>query len=173
MRTAIDSAAPLGDDFVYALSRAIPEYAFERSAGGGLIVAPNHTAGGRKSGEAYYQVRRWVETTGAGGEVFDSSAGFRLPNSALVAADAAWLSSERVASLTPQQRTGYWHVCPEVAIEVASPSDRWSDVCGKIDAYIDNGARYAIAIDPESGKTYERGASPASLYLDTEAIANA
>jgi len=172
MRNPIPSATPLGDDFVYSLSRAIREYRFERSADGGLIVAPNHTDGGRRSGEAYYQLRQWMERTGAGGQVFDSSAGFCLPDRSLVAADAAWLSSARIASLAPEQRSGYWQVAPDVAIEVSSPSDRWSDVCAKIDAYVANGSAYAIAIDGTTGATYERGTPPPGLSISAEAIAS-
>jgi len=171
MSNAIASATPLGDDFVYALSRAIPEYRFERSADGGLIVAPNHTEGGRKSGEAYYQLRQWMERTGAGGQVFDSSAGFRLRDRSLVAADAAWLSNARIAALSPKQRSGYWHVAPDVAIEVSSPSDTWSDVCAKVDAYVANGSTYAIAIDGRTRATYERGTPPPGLSISAEAIA--
>jgi len=170
MRTAIGSATPLGDDFIFALSRAIPEYAFERSAGGGLVVAPNHTDGGRKSGEAYFQLRRWMETTNAAGIAFDSSAGFRLPDKSLVAADAAWLSDASVAALSEEERSGYWRVSPEVAVEVSSPSDRWEDVCAKIDAYLANGSRFAIAIDGVSAATYERGNAPAGLEFDAKAI---
>jgi Uma2 family endonuclease len=170
MRNAIASATPLGDDFVYALSRAIPEYRFERSADGGLIVAPNHTEGGRQSGEAYYQLRQWMERTGAGGQVFDSSAGFRLPDGSLVAANAAWLSSARIASLATEHRSGYWHVAPDVAIAVSSPSDRWSDATAKIDAYAENGTTYAIAIDGTNGATYERGTPPPGLALTVDAI---
>lgn len=170
MRSAIASATPLGDDFVYSLSRAIPEYRFERSADGELIVAPNHTAGRRQSGEAYYQLRQWMERTSAGGHVFNSSAGFRLPDRSLLAADAAWLSSARIASLTAEQRSGYWQTAPEVAIEVSSPSDAWGDVCAKIDAYCANGSTYAIAIDGQTGATYECGAPPPGLRIDPDEI---
>jgi Uma2 family endonuclease len=170
MRVAIGSAAPLGDDFIFGLSRALPEYLFERSADGALVVAPNHTDGGRQSGEAYFQLRRWMETTIAGGVAFDSSAGFRLPDSSLVAADAAWLSDARIATLSAPARSGYWRVAPEVAVEVSSPSDRWDDVCAKIDGYVRNGSRYAIAIDGQTGATYERGVAPPGLVLDARAI---
>ena len=170
MRTAIGSATPLEDDFILALSHAIPEYAFERRADGALVVAPNHTDGGRKSGEAYFQVRRWMEATNAGGIAFDSSAGFRLPDKSLVAADAAWLSDATIAALTQAERSGYWRVSPEVAVEVSSPSDRWEDVCAKIDAYVANGSRFAIAFDGFTGARYERGDAPVGLVFDAAAI---
>lgn len=173
MSATIASPTPLSDEFIYALSRAIPEYSFERNASGGLVVAPNHTEGGRKSGEAYYQLRRWVESTGIGGQVFDATSGFRLPDSSLVAPDAAWLSEERIAALTESERTGFWHVCPDVAIEVASASDRWPEVCAKIDAFVRNGTGYAIAIDPRTGDVYERGTPPGGLGLEAKAIASA
>jgi Uma2 family endonuclease len=173
MRAAIAGSTPIDDDFVFSLSRAIPDYAFERDAAGRLIVAPNHTDGGRKSGEAYYQLRRWADAYRAGSQTFDASTGFRLPDSSLVSPDAAWLSTERISALPPSARVGYWQVAPEIAIEVASPSDTWRDVRAKIDAYHANGTVYAIAIDPATGEFYARGNPPAELILDIAAIANA
>ncbi|MGH7728002.1 MAG: Uma2 family endonuclease [Vulcanimicrobiaceae bacterium] len=155
----VAAGRPLSDEFVFEISQAIPEYAFEREPSGELTVAPNHTDGGAKSG--------------AGGRVFDSSAGFSLSTAGLRAPDASWLSPERLSALTPAQRTGYWRACPSVAIEVRSPSEPWAAACRKIDEYAAAGADYAIAIDPAAGITYERGNAPAGLALDVAAIADA
>ena len=62
---------------------------------------------------------------------------------------------------------------PDVAIEVASASDRWLDVVVKIDAYVANGAGYAVAVDPTTRERYERGTPPAGLTLDFDAIIDA
>jgi Uma2 family endonuclease len=171
--TTIVTAGPTTDDFLYELSRAIPEYGFERDEDGQLIVSPNHTDAGAKSGEAYYQIRRWQDETGIGGRAFDSSAGFRLLTGALRAPDAAWISDERMSALTDDQRSRFWQVCPDVAVEVASPSDAWSQIKAKIEHYLAAGARYAAAIDPRTGDVYELGLAPDRLSLDFSKIATA
>ena len=96
MSAVIAPSGTISDDFIYALSQAIPEYSFERDENGSLIVAPNHTDGGAKSGEPYYHLRRWQERTRSGGRAFDASSGFLLPTSALRAPDASWISEERL-----------------------------------------------------------------------------
>jgi Uma2 family endonuclease len=169
----IATPGPITDDFLYELSRAIPEYAFERAEDGKLIVSPNHTDAGAKSGEAYYQIRRWQDETGIGGRAFDSSAGFRLSTTALRAPDASWISEERMAALSAEQRSRFWHACPDVAVEVASESDKWHEVKEKIERYMAAGARYAVAIDPQTGDIYELGVAPDRLRLDFRKIVDA
>jgi Uma2 family endonuclease len=60
-----------------------------------------------------------------------------------------------------------------VVVEVASPTDAWTDVCAKIDMYLREGARYSVALDPIARRVYERGDAPAGLALDTAAIFDA
>jgi hypothetical protein len=43
----------------------------------------------------------------------------------------------------------------------------------KLKRYIENGASYAVAVDPERRRVYERGTAPAGLVLDYEAIFDA
>lgn len=62
---------------------------------------------------------------------------------------------------------------PDVAIEVASTTDSWPYLKRKIARYIDDGAGYAIAINPETGQIFERGDAPAGLALDVRAIVEA
>jgi hypothetical protein len=58
-------------------------------------------------------------------------------------------------------------------IEVASPTDAWPTVVAKIDNYLVDGVRYAIAIDPATRAVYERGTKPEGLALDVDAIVDA
>ena len=57
------------------------------------------------------------------GKVTGSSGGFILPSGANRAPDAAWLTPEQMASLTPNQRKKFLPLCPFFLIEVKSPSD--------------------------------------------------
>jgi hypothetical protein len=58
-------------------------------------------------------------------------------------------------------------------IEVASKSDSWPAVTAKIDKFVADGSIYAIAINPRTRETYERGHCPDGLVLDIAAIVDA
>ena len=159
------------DDDLMRLSEAHPGWRFERDDDGATIVSPNSTEGGAQSGEAFGQL--YLHARREGGRAYDSSTGFTMSTGAVRSPDAAWLSAERTAALARDARTGFWRVCPDVVIEVASPSDRWNDVTAKIDMYAREGAVYAVAFDPTTRAVYERGKPPAGLALDADAIFDA
>ena len=169
MHAVIAGLVSLSDDDLMRVSRENPGWRFERTGDGALIVSPTSTPGGAKSLEAAFQLKLYAKR--AGGKAYDSSTGFKTPAGGVVSPDAAWLSAERVARFAGVE--GYWRTMPDVAIEVASPSDRWLDVARKIDAFVADGAGYAIAIDPATCERYERGAPPADLALDVDAIIDA
>jgi Uma2 family endonuclease len=78
-----------------------------------------------------------------------------------------------MSALTVEQPWRFWQVCPEVVIEVASMNDTWSEVKEKIKRYMAAGARYAAAIDPQTGDVYERAVAPDRLQLDFRSIDDA
>jgi Uma2 family endonuclease len=45
---------------------------------------------------------------------------------------------------------GFWPGPPDLAVEVISPLDRFTDVMDKVDEYIDVGTRMVVVVDPES-----------------------
>jgi hypothetical protein len=107
------------DEDLYRVSQENRAYRFEREANGAVTVSPGYTNGGRKSGKAYAQLLAYAERFG--GQAFDSSSGFALgPGKRTWAPDAAWVSQERIDSLTEQQKAKYWPISPNVAIEVRS-----------------------------------------------------
>ena len=72
--------------------------------------------------------------------------------------------------MSPEARIGYWQICPEVTIEVASESDDWEALIAKIESYRREGARYAVAIDPATRRVADLGEPPRGLSLDFAAI---
>ncbi|MEZ4829606.1 MAG: Uma2 family endonuclease [Bacteroidia bacterium] len=56
------------------------------------------------------------------GKVFDSSGGFRLPNGAMKAPDAAWVQKERWEKLTREEQKKFPPLCPDFVIELRSES---------------------------------------------------
>jgi Uma2 family endonuclease len=49
---------------------------------------------------------------------------FILPSGAAYSPDAAWVSKERLAQLTKEQKRKFPRLCPEFVVEVMSPTDR-------------------------------------------------
>ena len=63
----------------------------ERSAEGDLIImAPAGARAGARNADVTMQLAQWAKRDGQG-VAFDSSTGFRLPNGATRAPDAAWV----------------------------------------------------------------------------------
>jgi Uma2 family endonuclease len=161
------------DEALVEIVRANPSWRVELSHEGRILVSPlTGTASASKEMEAAMQLVAWARERG--GKVYGAAAGFRLPDKSVLGPDASWISAERLAVLTEEETDrAFWRICPEVVVEVMSEWDRWSDLMRKLKRYIENGASYAVAVDPERRRVYERGTAPAGLVLDYEAIFDA
>jgi Uma2 family endonuclease len=121
---------------------------FERTAEGEIIImAPSGMDGGFQEAEVCIQLGAWAKAVGKG-KVTSSSGGFILPSGANRAPDAAWVSPEQLASITPAQRKKFAPVCPFFLIEVMSPSDRLKKQQEKLEEYLANGCQLGWLIDP-------------------------
>ena len=152
------------------------EARLELSAEGDLILMPpcaSETSGWNQeiSGQLYvWSLNHPV------GKVFDSSAGFLLPNGACRSPDASWISMQRWNSLSNEDRSGFARICPDFVVELRSPSDSLTALESKMQEYMANGSKLGWLIDP-SAKTvmiYRAGQEPESLVnpqqLSGEAI---
>lgn len=154
------------------VSKSHPGYRFEREADGAIFVSPTSTNDGARSAEALVQLAAYAKRYG--GKAFDSSTGFAVgPGQTIRSPDASWVSAERIASLEPHQRTGFWPISPDVAIEVRSRTDDIEELVAKTRAYLERGTRYAVALDPQSREAHEFGQRPDGLILDFDAIFDA
>ena len=103
------------------------------------------------------QIGIWTDRDGTG-EAFDSSTIFILSNGARRSPDVSWVQLERWNQLTPAQQDGFPPIVPDFVIELVSPSDvknqRYKDLQGKMQEYLDNGVRLGWLIEP-SAKTVE------------------
>lgn len=159
------------DDGIERFSRANPGWRVEYTAAGVLSLSPTFSDSGPRNVEAAAQLRDFAKK--AGGKVFGSSTGFRIPGAGLKSPDAAWISAEHLARLSAAQMQKFWTVCPDVIIEILSETDSWSEVQAKLREYHESGARYGIGIDPYRRDTFELGEKPAGLQLDIDAIIDA
>jgi len=85
--------------------------------------------------------------------VFESSTGFLLPDGSVRSPDASLVGLERWRALTPEQRRGFPPLCPDLLVELASPSDDGprglTALRRKMVAYLANGAGLGWLLIPE------------------------
>ena len=140
----------LSDETFAQLCHHNPEMRLERTANGELIaMAPTGSESGSYNASFIAQLWNWNQQTQLG-VVFDSSAGFTLPNGAIRSPDASWIRQERWDSLLPQQKRKFAPICPDFVLELLSPSDELTDIQGKLEEYLANGAQLGWLIDPQS-----------------------
>jgi Uma2 family endonuclease len=139
-------AAPT-DEELLELSRRNPGFQFERSAAGELIVTPTGTRSGLREAELLAQLHSWTKTDGRG-LAFGPSTGFRMPDGSILSPDASWVRRDRWDALDPEAQEAFAPLCPDIVFEVVSRSDELSAVRRKMRAYVANGARLAVLIDP-------------------------
>jgi Uma2 family endonuclease len=87
------------------------------------------------------------------GRVSDSNGGYTLPDSSMRAPDVAWISNERLATISASELKKFAHVCPDFVIELMSESDELEDLQAKMKKWIENGVRLAWLIDPKKRET--------------------
>ncbi|MBW4533881.1 MAG: Uma2 family endonuclease [Pleurocapsa minor HA4230-MV1] len=122
-----------------------------------IIMSPTGGTAGRKNSRLTQQVRNWTDRDTTG-EAFDSSTVFVLPNGARRSPDVSWIKLERWNQLTQAQQDGFPPLAPDFVIELVSPSDlknqRYEDLQGKMQEYIDNDVQLGWLIEP-AAKTVE------------------
>jgi Uma2 family endonuclease len=91
----------------------------------------------------------WADGPGDGAWVaFDSSAGFQLADGSVLSPDLSLLRRERWQPLSPEQRRRFPPLCPELVVELASPSDQPETLRLKMTSYISNGAQLGWLLLP-------------------------
>jgi Uma2 family endonuclease len=144
----LGSAVRLSDDQLLELCRLNQELRIERTSRGDLeIMSPVGGGSGERNAEIVFQLQKWTKENGMG-VVFDSSAGFLLPNGAMRAPDASWVRRSRLAGLSREEKEKFLPLGPDVVVELRSVTDRLDDQCEKLEEYMGNGAALGWLIDP-------------------------
>jgi Uma2 family endonuclease len=122
-------------------------------AADGRVIAMTPTGGetGSRNGELCFQLKLFAKRSGEW-KTFDSSTGFRLPDASVVSPDGSLVHLDRWQSLTSEQRRSFVPLCPDLVVELASPSDEGprgvSALRQKMASYQANGARLGWLLLP-------------------------
>lgn len=142
------------DEQFWDLCAANPDARLERTATGEIMIMPPAASDtGLLSAEITSQLWQWNRHTSLG-RVFDSSAGFTLPNGAIRSPDAAWIRKARWDALTRQEQSRFAPICPDFVVELRSRSDELADVRRKMQEYMENGTHLGWLIDPTEQRVY-------------------
>lgn len=129
---------------------ANPEAVLELDADGTLIeMTPTGGITSARNSALLFQLQAWARTTGDW-IVFDSSGGFRLPDGSVRSPDASLVRLDRWLALSEAERDGFPPLCPDLVVELASPSDEPQALRRKLAAYMANGARLGWLLLPLS-----------------------
>jgi len=153
--------ARLTDEDIRDLAARNPGLQIEQAASGELILTPTGAEAGRREVALGAQLYNWAIARGTG-HTFGPSTGFRLPDGSLRSPDASWVRRDRWEALSPAEREGFAPLCPDAVFEIRSRSHPLSDLRDKMRAYLANGARLAVLIDPHrrAAEVYEPGRDP-------------
>ena len=155
----------LTDEEFFDLCQHNPALRLERTATHEILaMPPAGSESSRKSGEVHGQLWLWNRGRQLG-HVYESSAGFTLPDGSVRSPDAAWLSKAAFAQLTEAQRERFPPICPEFVVEVRSPSDGLPTLRRKMEMYLANGVQLGFLLDPTAGTAtvYRPGQAPEEI----------
>ncbi|MBD0365263.1 MAG: Uma2 family endonuclease [Flavisolibacter sp.] len=142
------------DDELFEFCAANKELRIERDKNGKLIIMPpTGSLSSLHNLTVASLLWNWNQKSGLG-VAFDSSGGFRLPNRAMRAPDAAWIRKERWEQLSPEEQKKFAPLTPDFIIEIRSESDSLQELKDKMHEWIENGSQLAWLIDPLEQKAY-------------------
>ena len=115
-------------------------------------MTPTGSETGARNGELLFQLKMYAKRT-AQWKAFDSYTGLQLPDGSVVSPDAFLVRLDCWEALSAEERRGFAPLCPDLVVELASPSDEgpWglSALRRTMADYQRNGARMGWLLFPE------------------------
>ena len=153
-RFGVSLPRTMSDDEFFDFCQANEFVCIERTREGEIVMmVPSGGESSNQNLRIAARLDQWASATGHG-VAFDSSAGFVLPNGAMRAPDAAWVTRERLATLTAEQKRKFLPLCPDFVIEVRPPTDRIAKLKEKMTEYLANGAKLGWLIEPDQRRVH-------------------
>jgi len=133
--------------------QANPDAVLELSAQGQLIaMTPTGSETSARNSTLLVLLGLALRSSGLALKLFDSSGGFLLPDGSVLSPDAALVRLERWTALSPLQRRSFAPLCPDLVVELASPSDEGprgvTALRQKMELYRANGAQLGWLLLP-------------------------
>jgi len=164
----LDMPVPLTDDLIASLGSLNPQYRFETTADGRLILTPGtgfFASGGEA--ELIRQVGNWNKEHGLG-HVSSSSGYFKQLDAAVKGPDCTYTTWESIDAQIPLDRKpqAYEQLAPDVTFELTSPTDGFTTLDTKCRGYATNGNKAVLLLisRTQSVATYRPNAEP--VYAD-------
>lgn len=110
-------------------------------------MSPSGRTHGRIASRFHSRLGRFVHENGLG-EAYVADTGFRIETDpdTVLAPDAAFVTAEHEAQAIGDE--GFFPGAPDLALEVISPSDRYSEVAAKVQKYLRAGTGMVVVVDP-------------------------
>ena len=153
------------------------EAVLELAADGRVIaMTPTGSQTSGRNSELLFQLQLYAKASGDW-KVFESSGGFRLPDRSVVSPDASLVRLDRWRALSADERRCFAPLCPDLVVELASPSDEGprgvSALREKMAAYQRNGARLGWLLLPEERAVEVWSSARDPQRLDNPAVLSA
>jgi Uma2 family endonuclease len=162
------------DDDILAYSLENPTWTIEREPDGSLVLSPpGGSATGARGVALVVLLHEWNERAGRPGKVFGPDAGFKMPDTAILSPDAAWVRNDRWDEIAADERERYAPLVPDVCIELVSPSDSVPHLRRKMMRYRAYGASYVVLIDPADWSVVTNGTPPVNFPADFNRVVDA
>jgi len=145
----------MSEEEFFTFCQQHPNWRIERNAQQEIVLmAPTFSLTGRRNARLITQLGMWWEQHPEAGEIFDSNAGFTLPNRAVRSPDASWVSATKWTTLTFEQQEKFATVCPEFMVELRSKTDSLKVLLAKMEEYRANGALLGWLLSCDDEKAY-------------------
>ncbi|MCS6813394.1 MAG: Uma2 family endonuclease [Cyanobacteria bacterium] len=143
-----------------------PDYRMELIQGEIVVMSPSGYESEEVASEFSRQLGNWTKPRRLG-RVTGSSAGFILPNADTRALDVSFVLAERL-KVAPRS---FAELAPDLIVEVKSPADSIAKLEDKIAAFLREGTRIGILINPEDRtlKVYRLHQEP-ELFQDGDIL---
>jgi Uma2 family endonuclease len=145
-----ESIIPIDDGVFLEICRKNPDNRIERTQKGEIVfMAPTGGETGKFNASIIGIFYIWNKIQKKG-KIFDSSTAFRLPSTAILSPDLAFISTARWTALNKWEKESFPPICPDFVLEIRSKTDKLTDLQSKMEEWIEGGCELGWLLDIEN-----------------------